>query len=571
MPADIGQGELYERLLRRFARREIVKHRPGVPDRDLDEPIEAELRRLSIVAFGMFNRGSQWITMADLDADLAAVFGPHQPASTPDMRAPLRAAEITLGRFFFVHRARAQQDESRLETYEFLHATFGEFLVARFTRQALSDVAARCAASTMLLTAAPPDDDLLHALLSFAVLSARSTIIGFLAEGFAQLTDSERGAQTDLLKKLFRVVHEPRPARHFDRYQPAALPVPARHAAYSANLVLLAVCAAGSIRASDLFGSQPGPVDGWHRQTLLWRSQLGTQEWTSLVETLAVERIREGQRDLRLNLDDGTFQVPEIDPGWTYDLPPAAGPGAWRSFGWSNQAPQALRRKAYFMCAINDNVVQHTMDPLVATLGSAVDLLIEGFDDGAYRSAANALMGVWLLPLRNPDSGARRTVYERCAVIAAGHVPVPWNDWTRRGYAELLLDRLITDDSVTADLAADILQIFVRSPQPWLTDELAVKILQCSVDFLGQDHESDDDLAEVISFALMPDFGFVPPSYGLEALTRLAELGLPIPPLRLADSVETGRMVELVQRVARQKSELAEFGRRLDEASGDPS
>ena len=65
--------------------------------------------------------------------------------------------------------------------------------------------------------------------------------------------------------------------------------------------------------------------------------------------------------------------------------------------------------------------------------------------------------------------------------------------------------------------------------------------------------------------------GFAPAAYGLEPATLLAELGLPIPPLRLADSVETGRMVELVQRVARQKSELAEFGRRLDEASGDPS
>ena len=32
-----ARASSYERLLRRFARREIVKHRPGLPDRDLDE------------------------------------------------------------------------------------------------------------------------------------------------------------------------------------------------------------------------------------------------------------------------------------------------------------------------------------------------------------------------------------------------------------------------------------------------------------------------------------------------------------------------------------------------------
>lgn len=140
--ADIRQGELYERLLRRFVSREIVKHKPGLPDRDLDEAIEVELRHLSIVAFAMFNRGSQWVTEADLDGDLAAVFGQPQAAAVKDMRAPLRAAEIMLGRFFFVHRARASRDDTQLETYEFLHATFGEFLVARFTGQVLGDIAA---------------------------------------------------------------------------------------------------------------------------------------------------------------------------------------------------------------------------------------------------------------------------------------------------------------------------------------------------------------------------------------------------------------------------------------------
>ncbi len=67
--ADLREGELYEQLLRRFAAREIMKHHPGIRDRDLDVAIEEELRRLSLVAFAMFNRGSQWVTETDLDME----------------------------------------------------------------------------------------------------------------------------------------------------------------------------------------------------------------------------------------------------------------------------------------------------------------------------------------------------------------------------------------------------------------------------------------------------------------------------------------------------------------------
>jgi hypothetical protein len=347
--AEIRLGELYERLLRRFASREITKHRPSLPGRELDEAVEIELRRLSVVAFAMFNRGSQWVTETDLDNDLAALFGQTQAANAHDLHAPLRAAEIMLGRFFFVHRAQALQDDKRLETYEFLHATFGEFLVARLVGQVLDDIAARDAASKMPLAAAPTDDDLLYALLSFAVMSVRAPIIEFLTEATSRLAESDRDRWNSLLKRLFRVAHEPRLARHFDRYQPRHLPVTARHASYSANLVLLAVCAAGSISASELFGSQTDAVRRWHSQTLLWRSQLVPEEWISLVETFALHRLWDNDLpDVRLRLDEFTFRVPAIDPYWTFGPQLRRNQESFYAFGYNAYEAQALRRKAYF-------------------------------------------------------------------------------------------------------------------------------------------------------------------------------------------------------------------------------
>jgi hypothetical protein len=79
-----------------------------------------------------------------------------------------------VGRFFFVQRAQAIRDGSRLETYEFLHATFGEFLAARLTVQLAADLLAR--RPVLTVGQAPAEDDLLYALLSYAPLSSRQML-----------------------------------------------------------------------------------------------------------------------------------------------------------------------------------------------------------------------------------------------------------------------------------------------------------------------------------------------------------------------------------------------------------
>ena len=44
-----------------------------MPEDDLERAVEAELLRLSVVAFAMFNRRSQWVPEADLDVDFSAL------------------------------------------------------------------------------------------------------------------------------------------------------------------------------------------------------------------------------------------------------------------------------------------------------------------------------------------------------------------------------------------------------------------------------------------------------------------------------------------------------------------
>jgi hypothetical protein len=412
----LGQDELYERLLRSFARREVTKHRPGLSERDTERAVEEELRRLSLVAFAMFNRNTQWVTEADLAADLAAVMGEPPPAAT-DLRAPLGRAEIVLGRFFFVHRSRAVRDGTPLGTYEFLHATFGEFLVARMTFQALRDLAARDAAATLSFGAAPIDDDLLHALLSFSVLSVRTPIVGFLRGMLSRVDGGEREALGGLLVRLLRTVHQARPPRRLAGYQPRALPVPGRYAAYSANLLLLAVHAAGPLRGSEIVEGEP--VSGWKRQAMLWRSQLLWDEWQSLVELLTLERIWVGEaRDVVVGVDDGTFRTPPIDLHWTYEIRPGD-PRRGAIAMVASRDTEYLRRRTHLLCRNSDDAVIHNLEPVEAALPDASRTMID-VPGEPLRSIAHALLEVWLLRARDVTPEERERVVRRLTGRIAG-------------------------------------------------------------------------------------------------------------------------------------------------------
>lgn len=418
----LGQDELYERLLRSFARREVTKHRPGLSEPDTERAVEEELRRLSLVAFAMFNRNTQWVTEADLAADLAAVMAEPAPAAT-DLRAPLGRAEIVLGRFFFVHRARAVRDGTRLATYEFLHATFGEFLVARMTFQALRDLAARDAAATLSFGAAPVDDDLLHALLSFSVLSVRTPVVAFLRGMLSRVDDAGREALGGLLVRLFRVVHQARAPRRLAAYQPRVLPVPTRHAAYSANLLLLAVHARGPLRASALF--EEDAVTGWKRQAMLWRAQLNWDEWQSLVELLTVERVWAGEsRDIVLGVDDGTFQTPPVDLYWTYEIPPGD-PRRGAFTASVSRDTEYLRRRTHFLCRTSDDAAIHNLEPLERALPDAGRTMVDT-PDQALRSIAHGLLEVWLLRTRETTPEERERALRRFTELVRR---TPWDEY----------------------------------------------------------------------------------------------------------------------------------------------
>ncbi len=403
--AELGQTELYGRLLYEFARREIRKRASSLAEADLESAVEAELHRLSIVAFAMFNRRSQWASGAELDSDLSILLhtGEQRPRSGGP-HAPLTSAQQAIGGFFFIHESQAIRDNGRLHTYEFLHATFGEFLVARLVIRVLAGMLPRQQDAGTF----PPhgaDDGLLHALLSFAALASRGPIVGFLADLIGQMETGQRGALAQLTLRLHARALYARAESNLSGYEPLALTVTARHAAWSANLVVLAVLAAGEMTGAQLFPDDPDPAWAWRNEAMIWRSQLGGQGWQGLHATIALERVWDGKRrEIRVWRNDGTFVPPALDLHWTYRIPPGSHTDRSRVYVDQYYRSSIPHRKINFACNLSEDVMNSSLHPIDSPfplVGVFVTL-----DTGRAVQAAHALLQAIAAPYEDGPSRA---------------------------------------------------------------------------------------------------------------------------------------------------------------------
>ncbi|MGW4211048.1 NACHT domain-containing protein [Lentzea sp. NPDC004789] len=295
--ASISRGQLYERLLERFARREVTKSAVERTEDGVDEDVEFELDRLSVVALAMFNRGVQWVTGQQVTEDLAALLDVGTPDRAVGMRTPLSSGDLALGRFFFVQKSEAVRgDDTKLATYEFLHATFGEYLVARFVWKTFLELSREDAARSRRKSTV--DDTELYSVLSFMALTTSKPVLDFLRE-FAGRSD--RDGLFDLVVRLLERRDDGRLSRGDYRPVPSADSV--RDARYAVNLVVLTLVLRHFVFAQDLRMD----LDDWRRAALFWKSRLPSSEWDSIVTWFLVNRDEE--RHFFVELSDRTQQV----------------------------------------------------------------------------------------------------------------------------------------------------------------------------------------------------------------------------------------------------------------------
>jgi len=309
--AGLGPAELYEALLTDFALREVRRapQNQGLSTARQQELAERELHRLAVVALSMFSRRRQSATAAELDRDLPVLFREDEDRerSRPADDVPT-AAQRAIGRFFFLHTSEATRRGQPAHSYEFLHATFGEFLTAWLTVRALRDLAAvhQVLRRGVTSTGEHLDDGFLHAALSFSGLAERRPTVDFLTELLRRMTDRERAEIRMLIPLLLADSLYPSQNRAFRDYEPVRHPIPRRLAAYSANLTLLLVLLADEwVDTAELFEKEP--VEDWLRHTGLWHGQFAKAEWDGLVDVVRARILRtDMQLKVILSREDGS-------------------------------------------------------------------------------------------------------------------------------------------------------------------------------------------------------------------------------------------------------------------------
>jgi hypothetical protein len=445
LDAGLSTSALYERIFKNFARREVLKRAPkGIASDELDARIDDQILRLSVAALAMFNRGVQHVREADLRADLGAI--------TRDQRLLNGEGGRVLSEFFFVYAPEALI-ASKERSYEFLHATFGEYLIARQVVQEIIEINRYTLAhkGSHLV-----EDYLLHAIASFAPLSMRDTVLGFAYDQIRALPRDERSCIHQLLLRLFRDALQPREVTSLTGYSPIKASMPFRSAVYSANLCLLATMATGETTTAELFPDSVNQIDDWNRIATLWSSQLPTEGMQGLVRALAIRREwseKEEGRIIRLryhtNEQNGIF-----DPAWTYDISPRLlqPTNGWVQF--SRGDPKWIHDHGRFLASIESDTILHAISPFFDRLGPIFNSFYSLPGQPHATSAAHSLFTLWLTSGRGANQDDLVDAHERCLNIAL-HGFSPRDSQVQEEFRALYLRQLSHD--------------FYRMPTDWLT------------------------------------------------------------------------------------------------------
>lgn len=409
----LGRVELYERLFTDFVQREVDKHQNGQSEEQRQAEIGWEWRRLGAVALAILNRGGDVILELELDSDLPHLLG-SADGTLNGPGAPhraLTASQLLVGRFFFIHEARATRDTGAPErSFEFLHATFGDFLAARLVVAALVDLADE-RDHQQRRPQAVLDAGFFFAATSFVTMTRRAPLWEFCRGMLAGLDAGRRRRCRELVIALLPDAGHLHPTWSLAGYEPRRKPFAARHANFSANLISFAVLLTdGPVEAVELVGR---PVaNQWRRQALLWFSQLDVENRQRIWQSFRVYW-RAGPDSTRLLMrleDSADVSVYESLP-WPPDEEPGDRPMVFGDVTVASESRvgRILRRSAFVQTAIELREFIYDLMPAWNLTRQRPENLVVAGDSSI--SAEGILLQLLMVPCREQDDRLRRDMY----------------------------------------------------------------------------------------------------------------------------------------------------------------
>jgi hypothetical protein len=239
--------------------------------------------------------------------------------------------------------------------------------------------------------------------------------------------------------------------------------VPARYAAYSANLAILVALPTGQVNSASLFPASPDPVWEWRKLALLWRSQLPADGWEGLVNAVKLDRVwlNDDQRDVILRYDDGTVQPRgSLDLFWSYGVSASDEyRQSGRPYGWRHNRDNWLRAQAWFLCDEDDDTTSHALDPFMGDLDVLSSFHSYWPAHDRTVSVASALIALWLASGSDLSPADLAGAYDTCLEIVIRARFGPGANALRKRVRTLVLRQLAADQH--------------RVPRAWLISVIA--------------------------------------------------------------------------------------------------
>ncbi|MEV4349832.1 hypothetical protein AB0J83_35690 [Actinoplanes sp. NPDC049596] len=314
-----SEAAVYQQLLVEFTRRELRKS--DRDNRTVEAPpepmVNAELWRLGIAAYGMFNRGRQFVTDVQLQKDLETLDpeGLATQDDRPGLLQPLSEARRTIGRFFFIHTSETGEPDRARRTYEFLHATFSEYLIAHHAVDRtgeLIDLYEDYIHGRLRPGVAWDKDEVLYALLSHRPI-ADGAIVHFLRQIIDKMDPQVRTSGGKVLEMLLSKLDRHRILGKETGYNPHSRTTVQRLAAYVINLVLLRLLLEPDrfITLTDLAPAGQEPLTWWRSVVRLMQAGLEEAAWLGVLH--AIEPVvHDGAFCLRLRRDSFRNDMREV-------------------------------------------------------------------------------------------------------------------------------------------------------------------------------------------------------------------------------------------------------------------
>ena len=282
---NLSQAQLYERIFHRYLERELEKADLPVRQSEQEQLIEQRFRELSTIAIGMLNRGRHFITRQEVIEDFHTTGVGRESSS----HSELTSVDDAVGQFFFLYRAQALHEEAALsEGYEFIHATFEEFLAARI-------IAKQLARASEVVENAPVWDrleeekharSLLTPYLARRPLAGEEQVLLYLQDIVGSLVGARGKAALAIASQipaLLRIGIPEEGSHGPDRGQLDRL------ATLTVNLVAASLRTANATLPLRAFCEESqDPLVQWRRMTMLWQAYLAIDDWDRVLSSFVL-------------------------------------------------------------------------------------------------------------------------------------------------------------------------------------------------------------------------------------------------------------------------------------------